>query len=705
MGLRIRSIILLVALLPVIVACGGGSSSTSTETETETSSSSSEIALGSSGKLLFPESSLPANTVVTVKAVPLPYLTNDIIPLGVAYQVGITNTPSLPTKVTLPIPVGEDPSKLILIRLEENGRITLLQTSVENGMLVALTPGFSRIMVVRLEELLDGFSPSIIGPDILPTNIAGQYSEQTLSAVSGVQSQWRLAESVPHQLIHNRRFATATLSVEKAGLYNLTAEFAEATTGLNVFAYKYVNILDTLEAGDQLDIAIHGPSIITEGELFNLSSVVLNTDITETISSWSWTMGSQSGSCESECSIRFDLRNRSLSTLGTTRFSITGVSDSGISGSAFMDIKVLEDAVRIIRLTHIPDDSNAFIDDSSPPLAFTLTTELEYGTPPYTYEWFLNDKDAFWENSIATHVSWQQTDSIVINLDQPGSYEYMLYVTDSHGKISRGYGYISPKGALPVEFHYEDLPTTDVVSNQPVTITLTARGGVLAFNGYQFNSYDYLIDWGDGTLESNKIPATNPFDGGSITLSHTYTTPGSYTVEYVASPTRSRDFLNLDTLSPFIDTTITVIANAGSAYPTAVVCPQTISSSYYGTSYAFLDLANETRRDFDGNITGYKSTCNYSLGSDPDLAAKIYIGYGPDVTTGCSKATDSRFILIADHVIYDRFSNTAWSTKRTISTSYVGWGQTPRFDNPETILANVVDEAVVQTLGETCPST
>ncbi len=690
-------------LLLLLSACGGGGGNNAPVTQPVGANDEVLSLADSGGTLSFPKDSLPAGTTVTVREATPPPATEQLTAVGRAFQIDIDTQPDKPVKVTLPIPAGEDPNTLMVSRFEDSGRITLLQTQVEGGMLVALTPGFSRISAVRLEELPEDFRPGIFGPEVLPVDIAGQYSEQTLSAVAGVESQWRLIEDVPHELIHNSRTGTVNLSVEQAGLYTLMVEFTEPTTGLNVAAFKSISILATLEAGNALDVTAYGPAIIDEGEPFNLSAVVLNTDVTE-ISRWSWTLGNKrGGSCESDCSIRFDLNNQVLNEPGTIPFSVTAESASGLSGSATMNIKVLSNRLRITRLSHSPNDKNMVTTADTPPIQITATAEIEGGTPPYTYKWFLNDAVDGWANSDTAHIVWDNSDDYDFALDQPGHYKYKVEVSDSENKTVWSYGYLTLLGAPPISFGYEGLPTASISTDQPLSVTLTARGGVLAFNGYQYESYDYLIDWGDGTVTSGKMPASNPFDGGRVSLSHPYTSPSTYTLQYTASPTRSADFLNFN-FSPFEKATVEIVAPSTElARPTDAVCPTTIkTTSDYDEDYRFLNLTHD---DLNSTDTRAKSTCNYALGSGTDLAAKIYINYGAEIAFGCDATPGTgRFEMISDNVLYDRYGrNTAWSTQRTLSANYVGVGSSPLFDDGKSVLIDLINAAVAQSLGETCP--
>jgi len=560
----IRTNIASILLILALTGCGGGGDETTvTQPDQETT-----VTLGVGGKLTFPPGSLPSGTSVTATQMPLPLLTADLVPVGTAWQIDLEQQPSAPVEITLPVPDGESADQLTLVRLESSGRISLLETRVENGMLVARTTGFSITLAARLAEMLAGFKAHIDGPDFLPTHLAGQYSNPSLMNAPAVQRKWHVFErtaNMGHQLVVDERplwDTAARLSAAQPGTLTLMLELTEPATGLNVVAMKDVSVQETLESGQTLDIAVYGPVVVTEGESFDISAVVMNTDITE-MASWEWSMGGyyKSGSCLDECSIRLDLNGLDLPA-GKTKLKITGRTPSGIFGTASLDINVLSNELRVVRVAQTSND-NALIWDnlSNPEPEVAFAAAIKGGTPPYSYTWYYY-KSLGVDSIKTTHVSWDESDSFTQKFDQPGKYTVVVNVKDSADQSAYNRLDVFITGVRPLEYGFTDPPSADLPLNQPVSTTLHASGGVLMHDGQLQEGYKFLINWGDGSDELGIITATHPDSGGDITLEHTYTSVGDYTIKFIiADALRGLtvgELNNIQTVAPDLIRTVTV---------------------------------------------------------------------------------------------------------------------------------------------------
>lgn len=568
-------VLILITSFIIVSGCGGGGSSASGD-------GSKTISLGTAGKLKFPVNSLPAGTSVTVNQVDPPIFVNNLDAVGPAYEVIVSNQPTLPVEVTLPVPAGEDPTKLILVRLEDSGRISLLQTSVENGMLKAKTPGFSHILAARLKQLLVDFKPSITGPDIIPTNINGQYSETTLASVPGLPREWRVYEyassPMQSQLTFNSqplKNSNVILSAQSAGTLDLMVEYSHPATGLNSIATKLISVQPELEAVTDLDIAVYRPDIVSVGETFNIKAAVLNTNVTDIIK-WEWRLGTVSGApCNTGCTTTFDINNVNLTTVGLNKFTITATSATGLVSTVTFDIMVRAKNIVIVNSNRTPRYSFDIVWDqtTSPNPQVTYDVVIEDGTPPYSFVWKVLPT-----GETETHNISLDVDSFTATLDQPGSYAVDLTVSDAAGDTETKEFLFSVDGALPITKYFTNLPTVNTTVGQPFMVTLNINGSTLISEGEQFLSYDALMNWGeDQTVEVVRIPAANPITGGSQTAQHTFDSAGTYTVSYGAIPSRTatagevipllEDILYLDTLkfsnlaqSKVISTTVTVDA-------------------------------------------------------------------------------------------------------------------------------------------------
>ncbi len=548
------------------------------------------IALGPGGELTFPKGSLPPGTKVTVKGAIPPILSDDLIAVGLAFQVTVDQQPTTPVKVTLPVPAGENPDDLVLIRLESHGRITLLQTEIENKKLVAWTPGFSYLAAARMvKKLKDGYKPWISGPDILPINTKGQYSEtQFAQSIAGTR-QWQVWSSCEGTITYpennnptksNRIFVSAP----KPGPVTLMMRFTEPETGLHASAIKSITIIGELEG---LDLDVYGPSVVKSGESFDLKTVVLNTEAFE-IHELAWILGNKSGSClDDGCSIPFEVNNLSLdnSSFFTEKatFTITATPVLGDQVTVLHHISVLSDYFTIINFSRTPADDVLIWNESSPIIPISFEAQVEGGTVPYDYEWSLKNPETV-ENH---NDNYNDVDRFDATLNQPGVYSYSVLVGDSclDCPVNYYYGYLSVKEANLAEyFNLSGLSSSNATVNQPVQATLQASGGVMYLAPGHCPDYLYWIDWGDGSGAGyGQIASTDPVAGGSIGLTHTYTATGTYTVKYYAIPKGCRETplnilvqQNYDDL-PVKTASITVDEPPPGQVRTCITDPQTVS--------------------------------------------------------------------------------------------------------------------------------
>lgn len=535
---------LLIILFIFTSGCGGGGSTATDDGNTPSivNGEQTEFALGSVGLLKFPAGSLPENTTVTVEKRTLPLiLTDDLVAVGEAFQVDISVEPGLPTEVSLPIPEGESPDNLIIVRLESSSRISLLQTRVDNGMLIALTPGFSLVTAARLDSQLMGFRANLIGPDFLPTGINGQYSEVTLADVPGLIREWHVFETpasniegeapapMNHQLVV--KDTNVLLSAENPGTLALSVEFSEPNTGLNAVAFKNVSVQSSLDSGTELDIAVYGPNFIREGDTFSLKAVVLNTDIID-ISRWDWTLGTnKSGSCESECTSRIDIDDITLGE-GRSRFTVQMSSATGAVGTADFDINVGTRNVTIIGLSQIPEfESIVWNETFNRNPRATFEAKVIGGTPPYRYEWNLLPN-----NQNEVHESESTADQFTVKVNQPGTYIYNVLVMDANNFSSFRQYVLPVLGAQPLEANINNVPTEDIITDEPLTLSISVKGGVLVQNGKKLGGYDLRFNWGDddGSIDYDFFPADDTVQGATGEFTNIYTDPGVYTIKYSA---------------------------------------------------------------------------------------------------------------------------------------------------------------------------
>lgn len=680
----------------LLVACGGGGDSTINQGDQETS-----VLLEDGGRLKFPAGSLAAGTQVNISQVPLPLLTDDLVAVGKAWRVDIANQPTLPVEVTLPLPAGENADDLVVLRVESTGRISLLQTEFSDGMLVARTPGFSDVLLARKQKLLSGFKAGLNGPDFLPTNIAGQYSNSSMIFDPSVEREWHVFErngDMGSQLDIDPRplwDTAARLSAAKAGILTLMLEFSEPATGLNVVAMKDVSIQQAVDSGQQLDIAIYSPVVVSEGVAFNFSAVVLNTDISE-MSRWEWSVGNHSGSCEAACSVRLDINGITLDNSGASnQLKVTAFAQSDIRGSATLDISVLKNQLRLVRLEKISSD-NALLWDKNlnPNPQVTMRAEITGGVAPYVYDWHYY---IYGPQLISVvHNSYEPNDQYTRTFDQAGDYYVTLTVTDSSANTFSKSSDINVGGAKPLQYGFVDVPTGSQTPGQAVSISLQASGGVLLRNGEVQLGYEFLIEWGDGASEFGTIAASNPDSGGNVTLQHTYSAEGSYNVRFILTDALRRptlDDLGDINFEDLIRTTQLSIAADNSVHlPTEALCPAAITVELGSGTQVPLLYSKLVHPDY------YSSYCAYEKAGVSGTA--VWLRFNFDADSGaCGQSASTA-------VIYT--SRLAQSVQRTLSvvsefSISLGFAPPPILLDEENILSTMVTSGVQAGLGSACP--
>ncbi len=525
--------LVLISILLSLSACGGGGDSSSNTISEE---GDTQVALGTLGAIVFREGSFAAGTVVNISETDLPVLSALVTPVGKAYRVDLAEQIAFPASVTLPIPDGESGENLVLVRVQREGRVTLLDTRVIEGMLVAETPGFSTILAARFEQL-NMLRPLIQGADRIAVRTTARYSEaKFLDAIPGLKPRWKLYEleknmdarmtSDPSSILNQNM---VFISTGNPGKLKLEVQFYEPTTEFNAVSYKEITVRPFLDAVDQLNLDIFGPNLLLKGNMLELNARVLNTDVRE-INSWQWSLDGDTEFCTTR-----DCRKASLSinsnnlVFGNYKFTVNAVSDEGLLGSKSIDVRLIGDKVEIIDLTQTPEESNLVWNEQYNLIPeITLGVQVYGGVPPYTYKWLIHPL-----SSLVEHVSTLDVDSHSFQLDQPGGYKYGLLVTDSQNvtTVSRRLD-LTVGGALPFTYAIKNIPASveiGIVFNADLEIS----GGLMI----QYGSFDpvreYWVDWGDSTTaDFGEISGQTPQDLLTRNLSHQYLTPGDYTIKY-----------------------------------------------------------------------------------------------------------------------------------------------------------------------------
>ena len=687
--------ILLILIILSVSSCGGGTS------KQVTSIKNSQVTMDNGGSLKFPVGSIASNANISVKETSKPELPAGLIAVGESYHVEIDEQPALPVEISLPVPANENPEKLVIMRVENNGRVSMLESRIENNMLVAKTPGFSTFTIARLKELYNLYRPNIVGPDFITTNKRVEYREQvTLSKMPGLNANWNAYQYVNGKIkdielasqqavFKNSRVAFST---DSAGDVYLNVEIIEPKTGLRAFASKTISVQETLQSGNNLDITIEGANIIKALDNFQLQARVLNTDIS-TISSWRWLKNGielKSQTCDSNCLTNLQLfEDKSISsTPGKHTITVEATSDTGITGTASFDMIVLDDEIRITDI--YPQQTQT----PSGLIAITADAAVLGGVPPYLFSWDLqpgNDRQRHFNIGI-------DTDTYVTSVDQPGGYILSLSVFDSNNsKAQTTYSLlVEPIKNMNISFNVS--PGGNIKVNQQITATLKAKGMFLVWDGKKQPGYEYEINWNaqngnSGNVEKGMISADYPEIGGEISLTHSYNTPGKKVVSVKAYP-KGFEYGYIPSLPTQVAINVVddLSTNNESFAMVREYCPSAFPSGgiYNQETYTLID--------FERSTTSTSATCIYQSPSS-DNTAELLIQWRDTAVSHenaylpCSGLADETFF----------YSNlrTSYSQVRYFSVNWRGY-----FTNKSAIEAAVrgtTESLAILGVGAKCP--
>ena len=613
----------IVILLPALISCGGGGAD-NTE-EIIVTDQDLTIALGDTGHIYIPNGSVAANTEISVELRPPPVLSDSLTAVGETYSVSLNEKVNYPIEVSLPVPTGEDPDKLVLFRLEDNGRISLLDTRLEDGHLKAFTPGFSAVGAA-LHNDLTFIHPKIKGADTIPVGSVAKYSEiNTLAEVTGLSPDWKLydlepvMESTlnldPEPLKSNIAFVSA----ENSGKLRLLVQYVDPTLGFNVIAHKDITVQPTLKVADRLSIDILGPNMIIQGEDLILQASILNTDADDT-SAWSWSFDGFTAICDTvDCTNQQIIIPTNDISVGTHDIDAT---HHNTGSSASISVKVIGEEVRIIN-NEITSEVGGFIWNEllNPELTITASVDISGGQAPYSYQWRIDPgilNGEFVSPYITTNVSSLDEDTFTFSVDQPGVHGVYIKVTDSHGDIEKRYSKFTVEGGSDLSYDLQALPES-VQLNKAVSTTFRMFGGGLIRGGSFQPTRSYWLDWGDDSIpDYGELSAITVQDPVKITLQHTYQKPGDYTIHYFAIDDRVtgegginawvQEYVDINSLAK---ETITVVANTISyEEPVTGGCPMLYDPSLDTDNYSGLLEININDKDNDGRYED-RFSCSY----------------------------------------------------------------------------------------------
>ena len=519
------------------------------------------ITLEDGGSITIPINALPANIQIDVVETAIPILPEGFEAIGTAYFIDVDANLNLPATIKLPEPEGEQPGDLAIIRMEESGKISILQTNVENGQLIARTPGFSIITPARLKGLLKNLKPKIIGPEIIPPDTNAQYFESQFVEIPGLNRQWRTyGYGIAQQDIDltttdeplKNNCVTLRTPPNAEGTVDLMIDLIEPSTGVNVVALKNIIIQDSNATGStDLDINIISPLIVEKNESFIVGANLLNLGDDSGVL-WSWELeGGNSGTAEGPILLTSpqQLNESGIHTL--TVSATTAERD----GNATLDIVVIG-GLTITSLDIDPGTLSEYLYLAET----TATANVLGGFPPYTYTWTLLPEEHLQSKE---NTSFENEDVVTFLSDQPGWYVLKLTVVDALDQKDEMHRVIQVGPMEKMDITVENLPAEEE-ANKQIDSFVKVKGGRLVWYGKKYDYY-VAVKW-DTNQETEKklLHADSPSDWHEITLSHTYPEAGDYNISIVAFPAWMEKvglgFLSyLDDISPMVEHPIKIV--------------------------------------------------------------------------------------------------------------------------------------------------
>lgn len=483
------------------------------------------IPLPSGGYILVPEGALPREAQVTVGPACTPLLLQSVEAVGEAFAVQATDQPSQPVFFHLPIPSGvDDPSELVIIRVEPNGRTTFLVTEVEANELIAASPGFSTFVVAKNSPT----APAMIGKALLLPGEREVYSFDSDSPEWLQDTSWNVTDGLA--LVHGSEHTALVQAFDQTGWETLGYEFIYLVRGVRWFGGKRLYISQdpmTLEDPSfSLDVITQTP-LVYDGSEVLITAKVLGRPETPITWIWDYGDGEIGGPVTTgEQMFDFDLppkRYTSPNLPVEYEATVTATDGRGRKVQGAQSVRV------VVKPRYgLEFEGPQSISWTTQEVVGTYTARASGAEPPYWYFWMLTPGYNWPDEYGATSTQSFQ-------FYEPGDYRMTVLANEILNDQKRLVTYrvqpILVTPGKPLGTQILGLPATAMTGERVVADT-SASDGVLIVAGEK-RGYRLEIDWGDGSVpqvqEDVGRTRRSP-EGASLAVRHTYFQPGLYTV-------------------------------------------------------------------------------------------------------------------------------------------------------------------------------
>lgn len=530
---------LLTTMLPLLVMllcvnCGGGSSGNNASDNLNGESVTLNMDQG--GTILFPEHTLSASREPVATECNSPILPSEIEAIGDAYHISDTGTLYGLAEIRMPVPQNEDGDDLQIVKVSKDGLLTILDTIVEEGVLVAKTGSFSAISAAWVPIEV---SPIIGGPEFLPVGETVRFQETRFSESRPDSLNLKWVVYGPGEIVSIEGRDVLVKATDE-GSIDVTVTATNPQYGYNGFASKRVSAQklvspqDAQSSGQTADAMVvlisGGPTSVEFGDSVTLTGKAVNAASDPV--SWTWDTGSPTvhGDSCNGCGTPYTFPPVKYDRIGKYVFKVNAFDQTGDEDDSEVEVIVRPKALGVTVQGHREVDYK-----SGQKVEFVATVVNQ---DKASYCDYLNFKWACHPDAgKKSDTTSTGTSSFVVEPKEPGTYMIDLVVSCRQG-VYDGPVLATTKIPLTVKGENDPLDISitsipkEVEVNEQVDMELRVRGGVTVISGVR-GKYNVEVLWNDpdNTKTTHEVTPYSSEQGGFANPQHSYKKAGNYTLE------------------------------------------------------------------------------------------------------------------------------------------------------------------------------
>ena len=531
---RILTIMLPLLIMLLGVNCGGGSSGNSPSDHLN--GESVTLYMDQGGSVRFPENTLSANREPAAVECVSPTLPSEITATGEAYHISDVGTLYGLAEIRMPVPQTENGDDLQIVKVSKDGLLTILDTIVEDGQLVAKTDSFSALSpaLVPIEV-----SPIIGGPDFLPMGETVRFQETRFSATRPDSLNLEWAVYGPGEIVSIEGRDVLVKATDE-GAIDVTVTATNPQYGYNGFASKRVSAQKLVspqdaqgsgQTSDSMVVLISGgPTSVEFGDSVTFTGKAVNAG--SDLVTWTWDTGSSTvyGDSCNGCGNPYTFPPLVYDQLGKYVFSVNAFDQTGNEDDSEVEVIVRPKALAVT--IQGPREVEFKASQKVEFVATVVNQDAASYCDNLNFEWTFNPYE-----ELTSDVTSRGTSSFTAKPKEPGTYLIDLVVLCRQG-VHDGPVLATCKVPLtvkgdsdPLDISITSIPKTIAVDEQ-VDMEMRIRGGVTVISGVR-GKYTVEVHWNDpaNTITTDEVTAYSSEQGGFANPRHTYKKAGNYTVE------------------------------------------------------------------------------------------------------------------------------------------------------------------------------